>query len=65
MRFEVYCDNASSFGVGRQDKSAILVKCNRRDPTDNARGLSLASKIADMLNELPPEEADTLVGRAR
>ena len=71
MKFEVFCDNnKTSYNIvpidekGAFDKlgpSCVLIKCDRIDPVDNARGLELANKIADFLNTLSQAEVDRLV----
>jgi len=70
MKFEVLCDNKGSFQIAlsndrayRPDygKPAVLIRCDRLDHEDNARGLALANKIVDFLNTLPEDERKALL----
>ena len=53
---EILCDNAGSFQIsGKKTKSSIaLIKCDRKDPADNERGLRIALAISDALNAAVP-----------
>ncbi len=70
MIFDITCVNKGSYAIcagGRQGlrtiygKPVVLIRCDREDPEDNARGLALAQIVCDRLNQLSLEEAGALL----